>query len=139
MKKPLLAVVAVLLVLVGILLTLLLPRPSKVTRANFERIEVGMSKPEVEEILGGPPGDYRDRPTYTHARVDFLLGLVGAFAPGREERGWHGNQGVIEVTFDGPGVVAEKQFTEETPAGWAETLRWRLNRRWERLWGRGGP
>src|SRR5947209_4405380 len=62
MRKSSLAVLAVFLVLLGVLLPVLLPRPSKVTRAAFERIEVGMNQKEVEAVLGGPPGDYRNAP-----------------------------------------------------------------------------
>jgi hypothetical protein len=36
------------------------PEPSRITRENFDRITPGMSRTEVEAILG-PPGDYRTR------------------------------------------------------------------------------
>jgi hypothetical protein len=62
MRKPLLAGVAFFLVLLGITLPLLLPRSSRVTRANYGRIEEGMSLAQAEEILGGPPADYRNGP-----------------------------------------------------------------------------
>jgi hypothetical protein len=55
-SRPLLAGVASFLLLAGILLPLLLPRPSRVRRANYERVEEGMSRPEVEENLDGPEG-----------------------------------------------------------------------------------
>jgi hypothetical protein len=38
-------------------------RSAHVTRASCDRIRVGMSRAEVEAILGGPPGDYRAGPT----------------------------------------------------------------------------
>jgi hypothetical protein len=63
MRKPLLAGLTFSLLLFGILLTLLLPpRASRVTRANYGRIEEGMSRAQVEEVLGGP-GDYTTEPT----------------------------------------------------------------------------
>jgi outer membrane protein assembly factor BamE (lipoprotein component of BamABCDE complex) len=40
---------------------LLWPRPDLITRENIERIREGMSREEMEAILGAP-GDYRTRP-----------------------------------------------------------------------------
>src|SRR5262245_31156651 len=37
------------------------PPPDRVTRANFDRVWEGMSRAEVEAILG-PPGDYTTGP-----------------------------------------------------------------------------
>jgi hypothetical protein len=37
-------------------------RPSEVTKAAFDGIQIGMTQADVEAILGGPPGDYRTRP-----------------------------------------------------------------------------
>jgi hypothetical protein len=39
-----------------VVLALLLGRPG-ITRANFDRIEMGMTQVEVETLLGGPPDD----------------------------------------------------------------------------------
>src|SRR5262245_31199605 len=33
-------------------------RSGSISRSNFDRIQVGMTATEVEEILGGPPGYY---------------------------------------------------------------------------------
>jgi hypothetical protein len=38
------------------------PRPDRITRENYQRIRYGMSRGEVEAILG-PPGDYTSAPT----------------------------------------------------------------------------
>lgn len=70
------------------------PTPSGVTRANFERIEVGMTEAEVERILGGPPGVYTNRPDIqAQSGISF-------------RRFWYGDEGniVIEVgrDFDEP-------------------------------------
>ena len=37
------------------------PRMDRITRENFDRISKGMSRAEVEAILG-PPGDYSGGP-----------------------------------------------------------------------------
>jgi hypothetical protein len=39
------------------------PRPDGINEATVQRIQKGMRRREVEEILGGPPGDYRTIPT----------------------------------------------------------------------------
>jgi hypothetical protein len=57
-RKLLPGAVAVLVTLAGVAALVLWPRADRVTRANFDRIRVGMSRAEVEAILG-PPGDYR--------------------------------------------------------------------------------
>jgi hypothetical protein len=127
--------VAVGLLLVGTLLPIVLPRPSPVTLAVFERIEQGMTRAEVEGVLGGPPGDYRTRPT---SRVWISLGEGGSMvAMGfRSRETWEGDEGSIEVTFDG-GIVEATDFTEMTPQPMAvwDLICWRLDRAWCRLRG----
>jgi hypothetical protein len=49
------------LAIVGICVFVLRPRASRVTPENFKSIHEGMSRAEVEKILG-PPGDYRTGP-----------------------------------------------------------------------------
>jgi hypothetical protein len=59
-KRKLIVTVVGLAVLVAVVALVLWPRSdpaSLVTMANFDRIDFGMSRAEVEEILG-PPGDY---------------------------------------------------------------------------------
>jgi hypothetical protein len=128
MRKYLLAVLAVCLLLVGILVSLTPPRPCPVTKTGYERIEKGMSLAQVEEILGGPEGDYRTRPVLT--LLPSGVGLPWAV--------WQGDAGTAEVSFDRSGSVTLKRFLEAEPPrpGLIETLRWRLERRWDRLWGR---
>jgi hypothetical protein len=50
------------LVLVAAVMFLLQPRKDRVTRENFDRIRDGMTRTEVQAILG-PPGDYASGPT----------------------------------------------------------------------------
>ncbi len=59
MRKYLIAGLAVALLLGGALFALLRPWHCPVNRAAFERIKEGMTRAEVEKILGGPAGDYR--------------------------------------------------------------------------------
>ena len=107
--RPKWILLAVLLVLLlgaaGIELPVLFPRPSKATAANFSRITVGMTRVEVEDILGGPPGDYRNGPT-----GKALFPKLGRLTPGYEF--WWGDEGFIAIRFDGrsgamPDLVAK--------------------------------
>jgi hypothetical protein len=133
MRKPVLAGVAFFLVLVGILVTLLLPRPSRVTRENSERIKEGMSRAEVEEILGGPPGDYRTKPTNLD-RDAVARAILSVFFNAE----WCGDEGEVWVSFGPDDKVRDMSFAEAGPVevSTLALLRWRLNRRWDRLWGR---
>jgi hypothetical protein len=136
-RKSLLAGVALSLVLVGAFVPLLLPaRPlnPRINEANSERVKEGRSQAEVEEVLGGPPGDYRTRP------AQVFLDHWAFGRPGRLEV-WYGDEGAVLVYFDSTGEVLDPaEFIypyPETGGGLLATLRWRLNRCWERLWGRG--
>ena len=56
--------VATVLIMAGIAATALLiyPSQSKITRANFDRIQTGMTSEEVEQILGEPTQAAWDTP-----------------------------------------------------------------------------
>jgi outer membrane protein assembly factor BamE (lipoprotein component of BamABCDE complex) len=58
-RKLLLALAGLALVVAGTFV--LWPRANRITRENFDHIEKGMSRAQVESILG-PPGDYRTGP-----------------------------------------------------------------------------
>jgi hypothetical protein len=120
MRKRWLAALAIALLLVGVIFPLLFPRPSKVTRAAYERIEKGMSREEVEAILGGPPGDYTTRPT--------LPGLTTADSI--LDTGWWGDEGIILLDFNDSGAVTQKHFIEvmKLDQGPLATWRWRFER-----------
>jgi hypothetical protein len=57
-RRTLLVALAGLAVVVAAGTVVLWPREDRVTRANYDRIQIGMSRVDVEAILG-PPGDYR--------------------------------------------------------------------------------
>ena len=61
MRRRKLIALAGLAVLVAAGAFVLWPRPDRITRANYDRIRMGMSRAEVEAILG-PPGDYTTGP-----------------------------------------------------------------------------
>jgi hypothetical protein len=127
MRKLFLFLVAVALILFGAAYPLLLPRPSPVTMAAYNRIEKGMSLEEVEAVLGGPEGDYTTGPT------EFSGVLGGGFPCPRallRERTWTGDELDVSVTFDDADIVRAKGFLgrEKEKLGVIDLLRWRLNR-----------
>jgi hypothetical protein len=115
------------------------PRP-RVTKESYERIKLGMTRPEVEALLGGPPGDYTSgprRPTddkfVQDVREDvreIWLRPGGTMLLPRHER-WQGDAGDLGVSFDPAGRALEKYFLpyereKQTPLDY-------LLRSWKRL------
>jgi hypothetical protein len=95
-----------------------------VTQANYERIREGMTLPEVENLLGGPPGNYSRIPdkeaglwTIDPSRPD----LNRQFFIGREV--WIGNELAVAVWFDDRGRVARKEAYETLDRGLLQRLR----------------
>lgn len=121
-----LATVAVFLLLAGALVPVAFPRPSPVTLTTVERVKGGMTQAEVEAILGGPPGDYRTRPTDVEVDTAPLLSA-------RTEV-WEGDEGTVAVSFLG-GRVVRTEFGKAASVSVWEVFRWRLAKRWDRLTG----
>jgi hypothetical protein len=83
----------------------------RINLENFNRLRGGMSKKDVERILGGPPGDYtRSRVKLSPAVIWIRNGKEYAF-PTREGEDWTkgaiwlGNEAAIKVEFDSDGQV----------------------------------
>lgn len=131
-------------------------QPERISQENFDRIRVGMSRAEVEAILGGPPGDYRtvrtvwnsaveEDPAYCSA-VDYRASIIdekgysssslegGVWASGVPITGsWFGNEGEIQVDLT-PEAVCDKDFLryDKKEQGLLENLQWRAKRQWRR-------
>jgi hypothetical protein len=131
-RKYLLAVPAVCLLLLSVLGTLTSPRPCPVTKAAYDRIQTGRSLAQVEEVLGGPPGDYRTRPTYPV----YLIIDGGGY---NDACWWHGNEGLVAVCFDHAGLVTAKGFNDYTEGDLIDMLQWRLGSWWDDLRERDHP
>jgi hypothetical protein len=140
MRKWAVAFLALALLLVGTSLPLVVPRRCPVSRAACERIKEGMTQAEVEAILGGPPGDYRIRPSET---AEYILwgehwtgdeGTVVLDIEDSRELTRVTSSGEIEVCYTG-GKVSRKAFVEAMPDtfGPLELALWRLERLKERL------
>src|SRR5262249_46982774 len=126
--------------------------------ANCARIREGMSRAEVEAILGGPPGDYRavltepdgNEPFYAVVRVldedervrqDEALQRMTAEEdlewrrlnrPGPDR--WQGDTGNIYVTFFWPEGAVDWRFSPERTIeqGRLDNLVWRIKRQWRK-------
>jgi hypothetical protein len=121
-RKRWLLLVAVVLIACGALIPLFVQRPSRITKAAFERIELDMSLAEVQAILGGPAGDYRTG----------SVGYAGHYT--RKTDGlpheWAGDEGIVLVEVDRDGRVLAKHFIAATTGkpGLIDRLRWRFDR-----------
>jgi hypothetical protein len=92
----------------GVVASWFLTPTHHVNREGFEKIQIGMTMMEVQEILGGPPGDYStgafewDRNGRSEARlVRWIFGTP---------KTWSGDEGVLFVWFNSQGVVREKHM-----------------------------
>jgi hypothetical protein len=121
---------AVVLVVVGFLLPVLFPSPSKVTGANCERIKEGMTRAEVDGILGGPPGDHRTRPPASHPGRGIVM------PDGVSLDIWTGDDGEIWVFYESKRVRKADFHEDKSPeAGAIDLGLYRLGRltdRWFR-------
>jgi hypothetical protein len=128
------------LALASVMAFALWPRPSRVTRATYDRIKAGMSRAEVEAILG-PPGDYSSGPTkWVNPRTHEILvtepwprmpSHPGPVVSRRDS--WHEDEGLISVGyFCGDAVVKDFVPAEREPQPPLDNFRWRAKRQWRR-------
>ena len=127
----LIAGLAAALLPVPVVVSVLSPHP-RINREVFDRIEIGMTRREVEVLLGAPPGDYTTGLTFADGAS------VGAipFRPDPELVMWLGDDGVIEVHWPG-GRVHWKTFSEaeKIKQSGFESLCWHYRNGWRMLTG----
>jgi hypothetical protein len=116
------------------------PRADRITQENYDRIRPGMSRAEVEAILG-PAGDYRSGPTIWVAGIstnclvvgrvpaDWQVDLYPPEPPVPWPTSWLGDAGDVYVTFSREGV-ATHEFHESrvVPQSPLDNLLWRAKR-----------
>jgi hypothetical protein len=88
-------------------LALLPPRPG-VTKANFDRIEMGMTKAEVEEIFGGR----------------FVLHKGMANVGLNPLAGWEAHDGAVALIYLSDGSVVRKDWAESELTFVQKLRRW---------------
>ncbi len=125
-------------VLIAVVAVVLWPREDRVTRKNCDRIHEGMTRTEVEAILG-PPGDYstgplRDCQGCPKSSYHDLAMLMSEVSEGGAL--WLSGTGQAQVWFDSRGRVVDGAFFNECarePQGQLDNLRWQAKRQW-RCW-----
>jgi hypothetical protein len=129
-------------VTIVIVLTLLPPtQHSRISRENALRITEGMTKAEVEDILG-PPGDYTTAPTrWSVFSPDFefsrrTLDPVKARFLGTDFSHpaiWSSDTDHVEVVYcDSAAVIVRYVTCERLPQSILDSLLWRAKRQWRR-------
>jgi hypothetical protein len=122
-RRTVVVVLAGLAVVVTVGAWLLWPQPDRITKGNVNRIGKGMSRAQVEAILGSP-GDYAGGPTRTvpwNPVVNSQEDLVE----------WWTDTGRATVAFDRQSqvVVWVVYFPcSRIPQGALENLMWRIER-----------
>jgi hypothetical protein len=111
---------------------MLLRREDRVTRQNFDRITEGMSRTEVESILGSP-GDYRSGPVKWKAGPREVIFQIDSPAHDR----WIGDHGTIDIWFpEYQGYTGARHMTfhdvERIALTPLDNLVWRAKRQWHR-------
>lgn len=108
----------------GLVALFLANRPTRIDREHFEVIAPGMTRQQVERVLGGPPrSELRERAVVWLPRDGKRIsGLLQPGAPppkflpavGVEEGAegvWVGESGLIAARFNGEGLLEEKYFS----------------------------
>jgi hypothetical protein len=107
-KRKRLAAVLVAVALAGVAAAVLWPWP-RVSRARYDRIQLGMSRAQVDALLGAP-GDYTTGRTCVSARAEPAWAGAPEAWIGAATEAWSGDEGTIWVAFDASGRVAAKRF-----------------------------
>jgi hypothetical protein len=99
--------IGILFVASAVLLFILFSTQSAgINRTRFESLAIGMSKIQVQSILGGPPGDYTSGKVFVFAYESTRL------PPEIVYDEWYGDEGRICVWFDLHGKASHMCFTE---------------------------
>ena len=83
----------------------------KINKANYDKIQPGMTLKEVEEILGGP-GKKDEGGDASGVAAQFMVDIPGAGATGRKPPGetylWERGEITLTIFFDPSGKVTGK-------------------------------
>jgi hypothetical protein len=107
-KRKRLAAVLVTVATGAVAVAVLWPWP-RVSRAKYDRIKLGMSRAQIDTLLGGP-GDFTTRATCVSASAEPAWEGAPEAWLGAATEAWRGDEGTIWVAFDASGRVAAKRF-----------------------------
>jgi hypothetical protein len=135
MKRKRLLVVLFALVALAVAgaVTVLWPWP-RVTKESYERIKLGMTRGEVEAILGVPPGDYTGGPTRSsRLKSEMEIAHDLSWSGGSPEtwgEWWKGDAADVMVRFSPSGLAVWKMYRqrEREEQTTSENIQWRLRR-----------
>jgi hypothetical protein len=153
-RRTLLVALVGLAVVVAVGALVMWPRANRVTRENYDRIQIGMSRGDVEAILG-PPGDYRTGPgergdcEVEDGTVESWMPDTGSYLystpsnwmrmplePPENQRlwaSWESDSIGISITIDDSGSVVDRGgLPRRTTQGQLDNLLWRAKRQWHR-------
>jgi hypothetical protein len=134
-RRNLIAAVG-LAVLVAVGAFVVWPRPNRVTRENYNRIRLRMSRAQVEAILG-PPGDYTTVPVgqvTTSMSPSDSAALTRARMDSRTtESEWWADTGYIVVAYS-PEGVSYRNFgvVDAAQLSPLDRLLWQTERLWRK-------
>ena len=126
-RRTLLVALAGLAVVVAAGAVVLWPR-SRITQDDSDRIKIGMTRAEVQAILG-PPGDHRTNAPPPRGRSG---GSTRPSGTGGDR--WVGDEGTLQVLFNSDDRVrgcSWFQSAGERGDGFIQVLRW-VKRQWHR-------
>ena len=108
MKSKKLLVLLIVCLGLGVVASWLFTPRHHVNREGFEKIQIGMTSSRVQEILGGPSGDYSTGVVKWEqfARLEARI-LRWSFGTPKT---WSGDEGELMVWFSSQGVVREKHM-----------------------------
>ena len=104
-RRTLLVALAGLAVVVAAGAVLWPPRSGRITRENFDLLQVGMSKPEVYALLG-PPGVYLTRDVDYGSGGEETLGMAPRAGGEKGVEKWAADEVGLWVKFDADGHVS---------------------------------
>ena len=118
MKKRLVVIVAIPIAVLGAIVIILALIPAKpgVTKANFNRLDVGMTRNEVEAVFGGPCNEGL-------VQADSIF----AFSSGQQhqawQQAWQGVDGFALVKFNENSQVEETTWHQRAGTIWDKLRR----------------
>lgn len=89
------------------------------SRQRFESIQIGMTIEQVNDILGGPAGDYAVEPHFILVGIDH----VSRYRDGRQVHIWLFDGGCVDIEFDASGQVHSKSWRDMPRQSFWERLR----------------